>query len=438
MTTAPQAAETAEVTEIDTTARWPLLLLLGFALVWLVVSGLLSLVNLVQVHTPGFLADCPLFTYGRTQAMQESALIYGWAVNAGLAAGLWILARLGGSPLRSLNWTVAGALFWNLALALGLVGIATGDGLVHAWFHLPGYVLPIMLLAYGAIAVPGVLAWTGRRHQMTFAAQWYAVAALFLFPWIFSAAQMMLVFAPARGVLQAVIANWFMQGAWTFLLAPLALASAYYLVPKISGRVIPSYEFAIHSFWILLVFGGWTGARHLVGGPVPVWIPSLAVVTSVVLLFHYLVVALNLRGAFGGSGVVLKFIAFGLSAYVVGGLVDAATAMRSVAVITQFTFFSVAQVHLALDGALSMMLLAAVYFMVPRITGRAWPSGAMVRAHLVAAAIGFVGLVVTLAVAGLIQGHDLANPAVSFADIAAHVRPWLLAATAAQAVWLFG
>jgi cytochrome c oxidase cbb3-type subunit 1 len=439
MTTAPQAAETAEVTQIDSTARWPLLFLLGSALFWLVFSGILSLVNFVQLSSPGLLAECPVFSYGRTAALQESAFVYGWAANAGLAVALWLLARLGGSPLRSLNWVVAGTLFWNFALTLGLIGIATGDMTSNAWLHLPGYVLPMLLVAYGTIAVPGVLAWTGRRKEMTFASQWYAVAALFLFPWIFSVAQMMLVFHPGRGVLQALVAGWFVQGAWTLWLAPLALAAAYYLVPKITGKIIPSYDFAQLSFWTLLFVGAWTGGRHLIGGPVPAWVATIAVVSCALLLFHYIVVALNLRGAFSSGGsTVLKFVAFGLGAYVVGGFIDAATAMRSVAVHTQFTFFSEGQAQLALQGAFSMVVYGAIYFLAPRLTGRAWPSGALIRAHYAAAVIGTVVLVVSLFIAGYVQGHDLNDAAIPFSKIAGYYRPWILAATAGQGVLLLG
>jgi len=439
MTTVPPAAAPAEVTEIDTSARWPLLLLLGSALLWLVFSGILALVNFIQLHTPGFLADCSVFTYGRSSAMQEAAFIYGWAANAGLAVALWLLARLGGSPLRSLNWVVAGTLFWNFAITLGLIGIATGDMTSNGWLHLPSYVLPIMLVAYGTIAVPGVLAWTGRRKEMTFAAQWYAVAALFLFPWLFSVAQMLLVFAPGRGVLQAIVAGWFVQGAWTLWLAPLALAAAYYLVPKITGRVIPSYDFAQLSFWTLLFVGAWTGGRHLIGGPVPAWVATIAVVSCALLLFHYLVVAVNLRGAFcSGGSTILKFVGFGLMSYVVGGFIDAATAMRGVAAHTQFTFFSEGQSQLALQGAFSMMIYGAIYFLAPRLTGRSWPSGALIRAHYAAAVTGTVVLVLSLLVAGFVQGRDLNDAAIPFAKLAGFYRPWLLAATAGQGILLIG
>jgi cytochrome c oxidase cbb3-type subunit 1 len=85
-----------------------------------------------------------------------------------------------------------------------------------------------------------------------------------------------------------------------------------------------------------------------------------------------------------------------------------------------------------------MMIYGAIYFLAPRITGRAWPSGALVRAHYAAALVGTVVLVVSLLGAGWVQGHDLNSPAISFPTIAGNLRSWLLAATAGQAVLLLG
>jgi cytochrome c oxidase cbb3-type subunit 1 len=426
------------VSEIDTSARLPLSVLFGFALLWLVVSGGLALLNLAQTLAPWVAADCAWLTYGRTHALQESAAVYGWGANVGFGVALWLLGRLGGSPLRSLNWVTVGALFWNAGVALGLIGISLGDGTWVPWLHLPRSVLPLLLVAFSAIAFPGVLAWTGRAHKAMFAAQWYAVAALFLFPWLFSAAQVMLLWLPLRGVVQAVAAAWYAQGAWSLWLAPLALAAAYYLVPKISGRALPAYDFAGVAFWTLLVVGGWTAGRHLVGGPVPAWIASLGIVASTLLLFHYLVVLLNLRGAFRGGSVPLRFVAFGVGAYVLGGVADAATALRTIAQTTQFTWVTQAQTQLALTGAFSMVMLGAVYFLVPRIANQPWPSLALIRAHYAASVIGVGALVLGLAVAGVEQGLALADPKLNFADIALRARSWLLIAVAGQAVLLIG
>jgi cytochrome c oxidase cbb3-type subunit 1 len=280
MITPPTNATSAEVTAIDTHARWPLLLLIGAALGWLVLSGVFALISAIQLHSPAFFSEYAWFTHGRMEALRETSFVYGWAANAGLAIALWILGRLGGHPLRALNWVVVGGVFWNLGVAAGLVGIATGDMTSFTLLQLPRYVQPLMVFSYAAIAISGVLAWSGRQRHGTFASQWYAVAALFLFPWLLTAAQVVLLWSPVRGVVQSIGAAWYAQGVLSLWLFPLALAGAYYVVPKVDGRALPSYESAPLSFWTLIVFGTWTGGRHLIGGPVPAWIPTMAVVVA--------------------------------------------------------------------------------------------------------------------------------------------------------------
>jgi len=51
MTTPSTHAAAAEVTVIDRHARWPLLLLLGAAISWLVVSGVLALIAAISAPT---------------------------------------------------------------------------------------------------------------------------------------------------------------------------------------------------------------------------------------------------------------------------------------------------------------------------------------------------------------------------------------------------
>lgn len=438
MTTVPSSTASAESGEVDRSARCPLSFILFSAVGWLILGGVLALLNLVQLTSPAFLADCPWLTYGRLQALQETALVYGWAANAGLAVGLWVLLRLGGSPLRGSNYIFVGGLFWNLAVTLGLVGILAGEMTSFSLLQMPRHLQPIMLVAFGAMSVPGVLAWTGRRAEPTYASQWYVVAALFLFPWFFSVAQVMLLYVPVRGVLQSVLGAWYAQNVISLWLAPLALGAVYYLVPKIKAQVLPNYDFAIYGFWSLLLFGAWTGGRTLVGGPVPAWIATMAIVSGSLLFFHYIIVFLNLRSGFASSGsIVLKFAGYGLGAYLLSGVIDAVFSMRGLAVVTQFTYFAQAQTQLSL-AAVSMIFFGAIYFLAPRLLGAAWPSTGLIRAHYLASFLGFTVLLISLAVAGWLQGTDLNDPSVSFAAITAHVRPWLLVAVAAQALLLVG
>lgn len=436
MTNVSTNAGPAEVTSIDVQARGPLLLLVGSAIVWLVISGILAVITSIQLHSPGFLADCPWFTYGRAQALRETAFIYGWAANAGLGIALWIMARLGGYPLRASNWAIVGTLFWNLGVAAGLIGIAAGDMTTFFLFQMPRYVQPLLAFAYAAVAISGVLAWSGRRSDSTFASHWYAVAGLVLFPWMLCAAQAVLLWWPVRGTVQAIAAGWYAQGVWTLWLAPLALAGAYYIVPKTAGRVLPTYESAPLGFWTLMFVGAWTGGRHLVGGPVPAWVPTMAVVASALLLFHYLVIALNLRLAFYTSSTPIKFIRVGLVAYLLGGLFELFTAFRGVAVQTQFTFVTTAFDQVGAYGALSMMFFGGIYYMVPRVTGTNWASEAMVGGHRILVILGVVLSVVTFLVAGLTQGDDLLDPKMSLAHIFSSIGLSLLMNSGAQIILL--
>lgn len=162
----------------------------------------------------------------------------------------------------------------------------------------------------------------------------------------------------------------------------------------------------------------------------------MAVAATSLLLGHYLIVLLNLRSALGASGTGIKFVTFGLGAYILGGLLDAITAFHGVALATQFTFVAVAQRELALYGAISMIFFGAIYFALPRLTGRPWASGGLISGHRLLVTLGIIGLVVALAFAGWKQGADLLNAEKSFADILAGLRPVLLAVTAAQAVLL--
>jgi len=428
----------SDVTPIDSASRCPLLLLIVSGVLWLLVSGVFSLIHFAQVLNPGIFADCPFLTFGHIATIAENTFIYGWLANAGLALALWILARLGGEPVRAQNWVLAGTAFWNFGVTLGVVGIAIGDGSGYPLLGFPGYVQPLLLASYCAIAVAGVVAWGGRVRPVTYASQWYAAAALFLFPWFFSIAQVMLFFAPVRGVLQAVVASWYGQALWSLWMAPLGLGVAYYVIPKITGRTLRSYEFAALGFWSLIFIGPWTGGRHLIAGPVPAWIPTIGIVCLALMLFHYAVIVLNLVDTSSTSGTAGKFIGFGLLAYVGGGLIDCITGFHGVAVVTEFTHVEEAIKQLAFYGAGSMLLLGGLYYAVPRIVGRPWAMGGLVGGHVGCAVAGTVVLVLSLGVAGLVQGGGLLSAQMPFEQISILTDPWLFAAAVGECILLLG
>src|SRR6202000_2376894 len=84
----------APVAEIDASCRAPVLILFASALAWLLIGSVFEMIAALKFHAPKLLSDCPAFTYGRVHAAHLNSLVYGFAVQAGLGAILWITAHL--------------------------------------------------------------------------------------------------------------------------------------------------------------------------------------------------------------------------------------------------------------------------------------------------------------------------------------------------------
>ncbi len=398
------------------------------------------LTHTIQLHTPRFFATCEWFTFGRMQAAAETALLYGWVGNAGFAMILWVLGRLGGAKPRGLNFSKMGTLFWNVGVVASVVLIFAGNQTGHSSLQLPAYVLPLLILASAAMGVSGILAWSDRRETETYAAHWYGAAALFLLPWLLSAAFVFLHVSPDNGVAQTVFGAWAGQNILTLWVAPLTLGILYYIIPRLTGQRIPSYSLALGGFWALIGIGAWTGTRSLAGGPVPVWIPSLGIAATLVLAVHYIAVGLNLRGIFTvlRTSLVARFLAIAVACYLLCGLLDLATAFRFSAKYTLFTYVAEAKWMLLIAGVFTPAALGAFYFALPRITGKAWASDVLISQHFKATAIGVAMLVGGLLIAGGLQAVILADHEASFNELIETLKPWLLCSSFGIGLILLG
>ena len=56
---------TPEAAASDASVRLPVLVFLGFAVLWLLIASALGLAAAIKLHTPSFLANCEFLTFGR-------------------------------------------------------------------------------------------------------------------------------------------------------------------------------------------------------------------------------------------------------------------------------------------------------------------------------------------------------------------------------------
>ncbi len=422
---------------IDRSMRAPVVLFAAAGVFWLLVGTLLALITSFKLHTPGFLGNWEWLTYGRVRPAYTTVFLYGWATNAGLAVGFWIMARLSRNVLQRGTILNTAAVFWNVGVLVGVAGIFFGDLTAREWLEMPGYAAPILMLAYVLIALWVVLTFQYRNSKYTYVSQWYLLAALFWFPAIFGTAQLMAVYAPARGVLQEVVGWWFAHNLYALWLTPIGLASVYYLLPKILGKPVHSYYLTSVAFWSYLVFAGWAGMHYLAGGPVPAWIISAGVTGALLVLFPVFIIGINHHRAMAGSfgmlrtSPALRFTYFAAVAFTTVSVVAAIAAFRGVKEIVHFTYFTDGLMQWGVYAWFTMAMFGALYYLLPRVLQRAWPSPTLISLHFWTSAAGIGLYVFAMCVGGWIQGLQMNNPEAypEFVDITRNTLPWLVMAS---------
>jgi cytochrome c oxidase cbb3-type subunit 1 len=224
---------------------------------------------------------------------------------------------------------------------------------------------------------------------------------------------------------------WYVNGLLNLWFVPLALAAAYYFLPKILGRPVRDYYVAPVGFWWFAICSSFAGGARLIGGPVPAWVATLGGVAGMLVLAAVVIIGVNLFGTLAGNlaraqkSTTLRFILLGLLGFVLAAALNFALALRGFAEVAQFTFIPELRDWLLLYGCFSTAMFGAAYFILPRITGKTWRAPVLVSAHYWATALGLVAVVVGLSAAGWQQGQLLNDATVPFADITRTLVPWL-------------
>jgi cytochrome c oxidase cbb3-type subunit I len=420
----------------------PVLFLISSSVAWLLAGLTLALVASVKLHLPGFLVDCSYMTFGRIDAAARNSLVYGFAAQAGLGLGLWLLAHLGSARLAG-GWLIAvAAVFWNLGLTFGIGAIIAGQGTGVAWLEFPSEVTPLLFLSFLVMAGWGVVTFCTRRNSTASPSQWYIFGAMFWFPWLYATAQAAVVFFPVRGVVQAIIAGWYSQGLFELWLTSLALGVLYYLVPNATGRPTKNLEYATLGFWSLIILAIWTSAKGLVGGPVPAWVITVGVAAGVVLILPTVLISLNLHSARLFSAAFKSPTHFLLLASAVSftthGLLDSAISLRCAQRVLHFTQFPPALRELQLFGFIFFALFAGIHTFLGRIGVKKSPFEILGGVHVALSVFGVFLVIVPMLLGGWRQGFLLADSQQPFLVSVAAIHPAFLARTAGLALLLIG
>jgi cytochrome c oxidase cbb3-type subunit 1 len=236
---------------------------------------------------------------------------------------------------------------------------------------------------------------------------------MFWFPWVYGTVQLLCNSSlTVQGVPQATIHWWFGHNVLGVFFTPMGLAAIYYFLPKVIGRPVYSYYLSVLGFWSLALFYNWAGAHHLVSGPIPAWIVTMSIAGSVMMFIPVTTTAINHHlTAYRHLDTlkyspVLRFIVFGAMAYT---LVSFQGSMMAIHILNEpfhFTHHTIAHAHLGLYGFYTMVMFGAVYYVMPRLTGREFASAGLMRLHFWFTALGILVMFFGLTIGGAIQGFE--------------------------------
>lgn len=434
-------AELLERAKSDASSSSVVLLFLCCSMAWLLVASAAGLTASLKLHEPDWLADIAWLTFGRIRTIHLNAVAYGWAPMAGLGIALFAIPRLLKTQLVGARFAIAGGVLWNVALAAGLVSIGAGFNEGLEWLEIPWQVDTLFVVGGALVGLPLVQTLLRRKVDHLYVSVWYMACALFWFPVLFLIAN---IPGLHHGVEQATMNWWFGHNVLGLFYTPLALASVYYFLPKVIGQPIQSYNLSLLGFWGLAFFYGQVGGHHLIGGPVPEWLITLSIVQSMMMVIPVLSFTVNQYQTLNGRlsalrwSPTLRFIGFGGLMYTASSIQGSFEALRSVNVVAHFTHYTVGHAHLGLYGFVSMVFFGGIYFIVPRVTGREWPSARLISVHFWCAAIGIAIYFVTLTVGGWLQGSAMLDSARPFMDSVQLTLPYLKGRSIGGALMVIG
>lgn len=417
--------------EIDAAACKPVIHLLASSLFWLMLGSILAIAASIKLHNAAFLDGADWLTFGRVRPAHLTTMSYGWSTMACIGVGLWIMSRLCRSPLRHTGWLHLSAILFNLGNAVGVWGIMAGRSTGIEWLEYPKEAGVLIVAAF----IPVVLAFVDMARRRLpghiYVSQWYLMAAVFWFPWLYLTVQVLMIWSPVAAPAQPPMNWWYGHNVLGLWFTPVCLAAAYYLIPKVIGKPIHSYYLSIVGFWSLAFFYAWNGMHHLVGGPYPAWMIGLSIVASFMMVIPVIAVAVNHHfTAFKDIGLVrssptFRFVVFGTFSYTAVSLQGTSMAFRDLSKITHFTHYTIGHSHLGMYAFVTMILFGAIYYMMPRLTGREWPSVWLIRIHFWFCGLGVLWYVMALSIGGFLQGRWMLDDSIPFMDIVKWMLPYL-------------
>lgn len=388
---------------------------------WGIVGFLVGTFIAFQLAFPSLNFDWaqPFANFGRLRPLHTSAVIFAFGGNGLIATSFYVVQRTSAARLwgGNLSWFV----FWGyqLFIVLAATGYLLGSTQSKEYAEPEWYVdiwLTVVWLAYLAVFLGTIFK---RRERHIYVANWFYLAFIVTvamlhvvnnlsIPVSIWGSKSVQVFA---GVQDAMTQWWYGHNAVGFFLTAGFLGMMYYFVPKQAGRPVYSYKLSIIHFWALIFLYIWAGPHHLHYTALPDWASTLGMVFSIILWMPSWGGMINglmtLQGAWDKlrTDPILRMFVLSLGFYGMSTFEGPMMSIRAVNSLSHYTDWTIGHVHSGALGWNGMITFACLYFLTPRLWGRAkMYSNSAINWHFWLATIGIVLYAASMWVTGIMEG----------------------------------
>jgi cytochrome c oxidase cbb3-type subunit I/II len=429
-------------------------------LIWGFVGMLVGLIVASQLAFPEFFNDYLGFSFlsfGRLRPLHTNAVIFAFVGN-GIFTGIYyslqrlLKTRMWSDKLSSINFWG-----WQFIIVCAAVTLPLGMTSGKEYAELEWWIdilITLMWVVFGWNMFATILI---RRVKHLYVAIWFYIATFVTVAilHIFNSFELPISFMKSyswyAGVQDALVQWWYGHNAVAFFLTTPYLGLMYYFVPKAANRPVYSYRLSIIHFWALIFIYIWAGPHHLLYTSLPDWAQSLGVVFSVMLIAPswggMLNGLLTLRGAWDRvrDDVLLKFMVVALTCYGMVTFEGPLLSLKSVNMISHFTDWTIAHVHVGGLGWNGMFTFGMIYWLIPRMFKTELYSKKMANQHFWIATLGIILYAIPMYIAGFMQGLQWQkfNPDGTllhkdFLEIVINMRPYYILRTLGGLLYIVG
>ncbi len=393
-----------------------------------VVSGIYALVIAAKLQYPTFLGSVSWLTYGRMRPVHTNGMLFGWLLAADMGLIYYLVPRLCGVKLWSERLGLATLVLWITIILSAVVTLSLGfnQGLEYA--ELPLWLDILVVIAWIMFGVNIFATVAIRKYQQMYVSLWYILASIIWTAFVYLVGNFATIFT--SGVNQANL-NWFyVHNAVGLIFTPLGLALGYYFIPKASEAPLYSHRLSMIGFWSLAFVYVWTGAHHMLHGPISQWLQTVSILFSVMLMIPVWSLVWNFFATMKGQwhqlkdNVPIKFLMSGTIFYLLTCFQGPMHSLRSVNAIVSKTDWIVGHAHMAVLGAFSFFAVGGAYYALPRMLKTKLHSQSLANASFWMWLVGGLSFFVSLWIGGFLQGLQWNDPTIPFIDTVRFMQPF--------------